>query len=63
LGGCDRGNWPRDPTLRRYVEDKLGLRWSAQQISRRLITEFPHDGIPADVARDDLHLARTPSLA
>jgi|SRR5215217_5195114 len=38
------GKLAEDPTLRRYVEDKLRLRWSPQQISRRLITEFPHDG-------------------
>jgi hypothetical protein len=37
------GKLAEDPTLRRYVEDKLRLRWSPQQISRRLITEFPHD--------------------
>lgn len=31
------------PTLRSYVEDKLRLRWSPQQISRRLIMDHPDD--------------------
>jgi transposase, IS30 family len=38
------GKLADDPTLRRYVEEKLRLRWSPQQISRRLITDHPHDG-------------------
>ncbi len=32
-----------DPTLRRYVEDKLSSCWSPQQISRRLSVDFPDD--------------------
>jgi IS30 family transposase len=30
--------------LRDYVEDKLRIRWSPEQISKLLIKEFPHDG-------------------
>jgi IS30 family transposase len=30
--------------LRRYVERKSQLRWSPQQISRRMIIDHPHDG-------------------
>lgn len=37
------GKLADDPVLRRYVEDKLALRWSPRQISRRLETEFPND--------------------
>jgi transposase, IS30 family len=37
------GKLADDPTLRRYVEDKLGLCWSPQQISRRLRVEFAGD--------------------
>jgi IS30 family transposase len=37
------GKLADDPTLRRYVEDKLRLRCSPQQISRRLIMDYPHD--------------------
>jgi IS30 family transposase len=32
-----------DPTLRRLVEDRLAVRWSPQQMSRRLREEFPQD--------------------
>ena len=32
-----------DPALRRYVEDKLAVRWSPQQINRRLPIDFPDD--------------------
>ena len=38
------GKLADDPTLRRYVEERLRLRWSPQQISRRLIIDHPHDG-------------------
>jgi IS30 family transposase len=38
------GKLAEDPTLRRYVEEKLRLAWSPQQISRRLIIDHPHDG-------------------
>jgi transposase, IS30 family len=31
------------PVLRAHVEEKLKLCWSPQQISRRLLVEFPHD--------------------
>lgn len=37
------GKLAEDPLLRRYVEDKLRLGWSPQQISRRLIMDYPHD--------------------
>lgn len=37
------GKLADDPVLRRYVEDKLALRWSPRQISRRLVTDFPGD--------------------
>jgi IS30 family transposase len=37
------GKLADDPTLRRYVEDKLTSCWSPQQISRRLRLEFPDD--------------------
>lgn len=30
-------------TLRRYVQDKLSLRWSPEQIARRLVEDFPDD--------------------
>ena len=29
--------------LREYVQDKLGLEWSPEQISHRLVTDFPDD--------------------
>ena len=32
-----------DPALRRYVEDKLAVRWSPQQINRRLLDRLPRD--------------------
>jgi hypothetical protein len=32
------GKLADDPTLRRHVEEKLRLRWSPQQISRRLVS-------------------------
>ena len=38
------GKLADDPRLRRYVEEKLRLSWSPQQISRRLIIDHPHDG-------------------
>jgi IS30 family transposase len=38
------GKLADDPTLRRYVEEELRLRWSPQQISHRLIIDHPHDG-------------------
>jgi transposase, IS30 family len=38
------GKLADDPRLRRYVEEKLRLRWWPQQISRRLIIDHPHDG-------------------
>jgi IS30 family transposase len=38
------GKLADDPILRRYVEDKLRLRWSPQQISRRLVIDHPHGG-------------------
>ena len=41
--GPRQGKLADDPTQRRYVEDKLRLRWSPQQISRRLIVDYPHD--------------------
>ena len=50
------GKLAEDPTLRRYVEDKLRLRWSPQQISRRLIIDILR-WVDAGVPRDDLHLA------
>jgi transposase, IS30 family len=31
------------PHLRRYVENRLAARWSPQQVSRRLLVEFPDD--------------------
>jgi len=37
------GKLADDPTLRRHVEDRLRVRWSPQQISRRLLQEFPDD--------------------
>jgi transposase, IS30 family len=37
------GKLAEDPTLRRYVEDRLRLRWSPQQVSRRLIIDHPDD--------------------
>jgi IS30 family transposase len=37
------GKLADEPGLRLYVEDKLKLRWSPEQISRRLATEFPDD--------------------
>jgi IS30 family transposase len=37
------GKLADDATLRRYVEDKLTSCWSPQQISRRLVVEFPDD--------------------
>ena len=33
----------RSPRLRRFVEAKLRLRWSPQQIAARLVVEFPDD--------------------
>ena len=33
----------RSPRLRRFVEAKLRLRWSPQQIAARLVAEFPDD--------------------
>jgi transposase, IS30 family len=37
------GKLADDPVLRGYVEDKLALRWSPQQISSRLRQDFPDD--------------------
>lgn len=37
------GKLAADDRLRTHVEAKLGLCWSPQQISRRLVLEFPHD--------------------
>jgi transposase, IS30 family len=37
------GKPAEDPLLRRYVEDKLRLSWSPQQISRQLIMDYPPD--------------------
>jgi IS30 family transposase len=37
------GKLADDPVLRDHVEDKLALRWSPQQISRRMRLDFPDD--------------------
>ena len=61
------GKLAEDPTLRRYVEEKLRLRWSPQQISRRLLIDHPHDGSaglpiwPQSLGRGILTVPRTAS--
>lgn len=37
------GKLAEDPRLRRYVEEHLKMRWSPEQISRRLQVDFPTD--------------------
>jgi len=41
------------PVLRAVVEDQLGQGWSPQQISARLVMDFPHDPGMRVLRRDD----------
>lgn len=45
------------PVLRAVVEDRLGRGWSPQQISARLVMDFPDDPGPRVLRRDDLPVA------
>jgi transposase len=47
------GKLADEPGLRLYVEDKLALRWSPEQISQRLLGRVPGRARDAGLARDD----------
>jgi transposase, IS30 family len=46
-----------DAVPRAHVEQRLAQRWSPQQISARLVRDFPDDPRMRVSPRDDLHLA------